>query len=153
MKRQVFLGGSCDPTTWRQKMAIPLLEQAGAAYYNPQVADWHEGLIAQEADAKAESEFLLFVIDGQTRAIASILEATEYICTGRNVLLVVERISEGIQIDGQPITGRQLKDLNRARSFLLDLTNRYSNVSVFSSVQSAIRAAADRLTETQLVKA
>jgi hypothetical protein len=125
MKRQIFLGGSCDPTTWRR----------------------------DTAEAKAESELLLFVIDGQTRAIASILEATEQICTGRDVLLVVEPIPEGTEIDGQPIAGRQLKDLNRARSFLLDLMGRYPNVEAFPSVESSIQSAADRLREAELVTA
>lgn len=153
MKRQIFLGGSCDPTTWRQDTAIPLLDRAGVLYYNPQVSEWHQGLIAQEAEAKEESEYLLFVIDGQTRAVASILEATEYICRGRKVLLVVEQIPDGLEIDGQPITGRQLKDLNRARSYLLDLAGRHDNVRVFPSIESSVRAAAGRLGRSELVTA
>ncbi|VDL96161.1 unnamed protein product [Schistocephalus solidus] len=31
----VFLGGACNPTTWRQKHAIPFLEEAGINFYNP----------------------------------------------------------------------------------------------------------------------
>lgn len=153
MKRQIFLGGSCAPTTWRQETAIPALDAAGVRYYNPQVDDWHEGLIALEAEAKEESEFLLFVIDGRTRAIASLLEATEYICSGRKVLLVVEQIPEGLEIDGQRITGRELEDLNRARSFLLDVTTRHPNVTVFPTIETAVQAAADRLREGELVPA
>ena len=33
----VFLGGSCNPTTWRKDIAMPLLEAGGVTYYNPQV--------------------------------------------------------------------------------------------------------------------
>jgi hypothetical protein len=28
-KWEVFLGGSCNPTTWRRDLAIPLLDDAG----------------------------------------------------------------------------------------------------------------------------
>ena len=42
---EIFLGGSCNPTTWRKDTVIPLLEKTGVSYYNPQVDAWHEGLI------------------------------------------------------------------------------------------------------------
>lgn len=32
---EVFLGGSCNPTTWRSDVAIPTLDQMGITYYNP----------------------------------------------------------------------------------------------------------------------
>lgn len=31
----VFLGGSCNPTTWRVDIAIPMLKKMGITYYNP----------------------------------------------------------------------------------------------------------------------
>lgn len=31
----VFLGGSCNPTTWRKDVAIPYLQEAGVSFYNP----------------------------------------------------------------------------------------------------------------------
>jgi len=31
----VFLGGSCNPTTWRKDLAIPYLQDAGVSFYNP----------------------------------------------------------------------------------------------------------------------
>ena len=34
-KYQVFLGGSCNPTTWRQDEAIPVLKSLGITYFNP----------------------------------------------------------------------------------------------------------------------
>lgn len=137
-KKQVFLGGSCNPTTWRKTVSIPALVAAGVAFYNPQVDDWKPELVALEAAAKQDSEQLLFVIDGQTRAIASILEATEYACSGRQVVLVVENVPDGTVVEGQTITGRELKDLNRARSYLLDVAKRHpDNVKVFPNVADA----------------
>ena len=50
----VFLGGSCDTTTWRKHVAMPAFDAAGIKYFNPQVEGdgWHNGMIQQEADAK-----------------------------------------------------------------------------------------------------
>lgn len=32
---EVFLGGSCNPTTWRADTAIPALNELGISFYNP----------------------------------------------------------------------------------------------------------------------
>lgn len=32
---EVFLGGSCNPTTWRADVAIPALGKLGISFYNP----------------------------------------------------------------------------------------------------------------------
>lgn len=32
---EVFLGGSCNPTTWRADVAIPALDKLGISFYNP----------------------------------------------------------------------------------------------------------------------
>lgn len=32
---EVFLGGSCNPTTWRADVAIPALKDLGISFYNP----------------------------------------------------------------------------------------------------------------------
>lgn len=134
---QLFLGGSCNPTTWRKDVAIPILEAAAVSYYNPQVDDWSPELVAIEAKAKEEAETLLFVIDSQTRAIASILEATEMIMEGRDVVLVIEQIADGTEIGWQKVTGSELKDLNRARTYLRDLAERH-NVDVYPTVAEAV---------------
>jgi hypothetical protein len=135
---RLFLGGSCDPTTWRADIAIPLLEKAGVSYYNPQVPVWSPELVTTEATAKDEAEALLFVIAGRTRAIVSMVEATEYMCTGRPVWLVVEDIPNGTVIAGKLITDRELRDLNNAREYLRDVARR-NHVDVYSDVETAVR--------------
>jgi hypothetical protein len=35
---QVFLGGVSKPAGWREKIVIPLLDDATLTYFNPQVA-------------------------------------------------------------------------------------------------------------------
>lgn len=32
---EVFLGGSCNPTTWRADVAMPELKKLGISFYNP----------------------------------------------------------------------------------------------------------------------
>lgn len=72
---EVFLGGSCNPTTWRADVAIPTLNQLGISFYNPQVSDWTPDLIELEHRAKEKARVLFFVMDSETRATAGAIEA------------------------------------------------------------------------------
>lgn len=136
---QVFLGGSCNPTTWRKDIAIPAFEAAGVTYYNPQTDDWSEELVALEAAAKDAARGLLFVIDGQTRAMASMIEASALIAGGRSVVLAVQDIPDGTTIDGQAVEGRELKDLNRARAYLRAMAAEYGTPQ-YSTVEEAVES-------------
>jgi hypothetical protein len=136
----VFLGGSCHPTSWRQTQAIPQLSQAGISYFNPQIDNWSEAFMVLENIAKEGAEVLLFVIDPLTRAIASMLEATELISRGRTVVLCIESIEPETVVGDEVVTERQLADLNRARNFLRDLGLRNPrNCAVFDSVDGALK--------------
>lgn len=95
---EVFLGGSCNPTTWRADVAIPALKESGISFYNPvsplfenfnfeiittiicsfalqQVSDWTPDLIELEHRAKEKARVLFFVMDSETRASAGAIEA------------------------------------------------------------------------------
>jgi hypothetical protein len=136
----VYLGGSCNPTTWRKEIAIPLLEAAGITYYNPQVDSWTPELVDIEAKAKAQALNLLYVVDGQTRAIGSMVEVAGLLAEYSGVMyLVIEDVPPGMEIDGQPVGDRERKDLNRGRAYLRDLANQY-DVIVHESVTAAVRA-------------
>lgn len=119
MAYQVFLGGSCNPTTWRSEIAIPTLQRLGITYYNPvrivillliyskffrmnllnfffffhiylqQVSQWGPELIAEEYEAKETAQVLLFVIDNQTRNTAGIIEAAQLAATRSHSLVLV----------------------------------------------------------------
>lgn len=131
----VFLGGACNPTTWRKDVAVPALEAAGVSYYNPQVDAWHDGLIAQEAAAKEHARVLLFVIDAQTRGVASIAEAAFYMGARRRVVLALGRF-EGTAAVGE-VRPEEFRDLNRGRAYLEDLA-RASGAPVFATVEEAV---------------
>ena len=70
----MFLGGSCNPTTWRKDRAIPKLKAADITYFNPQIENWSPELIELEEDAKKAAAIKLFVIDKLTRGISSMVE-------------------------------------------------------------------------------
>ncbi len=76
-------GGSCNPTTWRRDICIPKLAAAEIPFYNPQVDEWHPALVDIETDKKNEASVLFFVIDSQTRAIASMLEVASLIAVSK----------------------------------------------------------------------
>lgn len=48
----VFLGGSCDPTTWRADIAVPQFTKNQIPFFNPQISLWSPNLIQLEAKAK-----------------------------------------------------------------------------------------------------
>eukprot|EP00741_Cyanophora_paradoxa_P015873 tig00020909_g15324.t1 len=147
MAAEVFLGGSCNPTTWRKDIAMPALEKAGVTFYNPQVDDWKPELVAIEAEAKLMAPCLLFVIDSQTRSLASLVEAAEFIAAGRNVVLVIMPLPENATVAGEKVQKGECKDINRAREYLRDVAKRHG-ARVFESVQAAI----DDIVQTKRTK-
>jgi hypothetical protein len=113
----VFLGGACNPTTWRRDVAMPALERAGVSYFNPQVDEWHPDLIEIEANAKAGARLLLFVIGPETRGVASMVEAAELIACCRNVVLVLQDIPPGTTFAGRVrFAGRLVVSFARAHT-------------------------------------
>ena len=58
-----------------------------------QVELWTPELMELEVQAKEKAKVILFVVDAQTRAVGATIEATEHICDGREVVLVVEDIA------------------------------------------------------------
>ncbi|EGZ29594.1 hypothetical protein PHYSODRAFT_474685 [Phytophthora sojae] len=147
----VFLGGSCNPTTWRHDVAMPLLDEARVRYFNPQVDEWFEELIQIEATAKETAQIVLMVVDGLTRSIVCINEAVEYICRGRKVMLVVDDIEEGTEVAGKLLSKTELADLNGARQCLRDLAIK-RGVGLFPDVKAAIEGCIAYLTQTNAPK-
>ncbi|CAK4313198.1 unnamed protein product [Aphanomyces euteiches] len=135
----VFLGGSCNPTTWRRDIAIPLLEAANITCYNPQVDEWYEELIELESRAKDTASFVLFVIDNLTRSIVSMNEAAEFMCCGRRVVLVVEDMPlEDVVLEGTTISAHEISDLNAARACLRHFSRHYPQTTLCRSVADAV---------------
>ncbi len=133
----VFLGGSCNPTTWRKDTAIPRLQREHIAFYNPQVDEWTPDLVQIEAQAKEEAAVLFFVIDKHTNALASMMEVVELSVAGRQVVLVIEQISAGTKIGGHVVSKIMLKDLNRSRAYTRDVARRFG-VPVYDNIEDGL---------------
>ena len=67
---KVFLGGTCNDSTWRDEL-IPKLS---IDYFNPVVDDWTPECVEREWKEKASSDILLYVITPQMTGAFSIAE-------------------------------------------------------------------------------
>jgi hypothetical protein len=147
----VFLGGSCNPTTWRKDIAIPMLTRVHATFFNPQVDDWYPELLIEENRSKAGAHILFYVIDSRTRALASMIEAAELLAKGRYIVLVIKEIDEGTDVGGVKCVGNDLKDCNRARAYLADCADRFG-APVFGSIVDAVNHIIELLAGEGLAK-
>lgn len=114
-KLQIFLGGSCNPTTWRQNVAIPFLEANGISYYNPQVDNWTPEVVDLERYAKQSAQVLLFVIDKQTRSTTSLIESAFMAGENKSLVLVIYPFEYNIanQLDESKKTSNCFETRNR----------------------------------------
>lgn len=122
---EVFLGGSCNPTTWRKDVAIPALESLGISFYNPQVSDWTPDLIELEHRAKEKARVLFFVMDSETRASAGAIEAAHI--AGQNcqqLVLVLHPYKPDQLILNEPLSNQEYVDLMRNQQMLRELVTR-----------------------------
>lgn len=149
----VFLGGSCNPTTWRHDVAVPLLTAAHISYFNPQVDEWYEELIEIERRAKNTARIMFIFIDNLTRAVVSINEAVEHICSGHCVVLVIEDIEQGATIEGEVLTSMELEELNLARERLRTLAmdrerQQTADVHLCPDISSALETIVNLITNS-----
>ncbi|KAG5893114.1 hypothetical protein JTB14_019317 [Gonioctena quinquepunctata] len=140
----VFLGGSCNPTTWRADTAIPELQKQGITFYNPQVSFWAPELVAQEYDAKQAASILLFVIDSQTRSTVGMIEVAYLVASGRCVVVVAQPYERGQSIMGEIITDGEYRDLVDGQKTLLDLV-KSKGVKIHTSLSTALQCTANIL--------
>ncbi len=79
-KKKVFLGGTCNESTWRDDL-IKLLD---IDYFNPVVDDWTEECYQEELKQRKISDFVLYVITPKMTGVYSIAEATDDSCKRPN---------------------------------------------------------------------
>ncbi|XP_026764065.1 uncharacterized protein LOC113522541 isoform X3 [Galleria mellonella] len=137
---EVFLGGSCNPTTWRSDIAIPMLKTMGITYFNPQVDDWSTELIEVEHKAKAAARAFLFVLDSETRAVAASVEAAHLAAAPRDLLLVLRPYTRNQQIGNETISDHEYVELSRARATLQEAVER-RGLPAFTDIPAALRCA------------
>ncbi|KAK2585414.1 hypothetical protein KPH14_010083 [Odynerus spinipes] len=147
MAYEVFLGGSCNPTTWRSEIAIPTLQRLGITYYNPQVPQWGPELIAQEYEAKQTARVLLFVIDNQTRNSAGIIEAAQLAATrSESLILVIYPYRQDQTILGEHVSSQEYYDLMNGLLVLQYFMER-QRIPIFENVSVALNCTSKVLRE------
>lgn len=70
---RVFLGGTCNNSTWRENI-IPHLE---CDYFNPVVSAWTEECMAREIKERATCDIVLYVLTPEMTGTYSIAEVTD----------------------------------------------------------------------------
>lgn len=73
---KVFLGGTCNNSTWRDKL-IPFLEKQGVEYFNPVVDNWTPECQAEEERQKKICDVHLYLITPFISGYFSIAEAIQ----------------------------------------------------------------------------
>lgn len=130
-------------TSWRRDLAIPVLTKHRISHFNPQVDNWTPSLLTLENRYKETCPVLLFVIDGQTRAITSMLEVSQYCGQKRNLVVVIKDIPAGQKLNGQEVSMDELADLNRARSLLRKTVLKSNHAVLCDTVEEALKKIVD----------
>ena len=75
MPKKVFLGGTANKSTWREKL-IPLLDTTKISYFNPVITgrEWTLADQAKETVEKQTCDFMLYVITKEMLGFYSIAE-------------------------------------------------------------------------------
>ena len=74
--KKVFLGGTCNESTWRNRMMI-YLHDDGLNYFNPVVPDWTEACMEQEILERGACDFCLYTITPKMTGVYSIAEVVD----------------------------------------------------------------------------
>lgn len=72
----VFLGGTCNDSTWREELML-MLDSNKVNAFNPVVDDWNEEAQANEDWHKANDDFCLYVLTPEITGIYSIFEVAD----------------------------------------------------------------------------
>ncbi|CAH8471690.1 unnamed protein product [Schistosoma haematobium] len=142
-KYDFFLGGACNPTTWRKEVAIPILDRLGLTYYNPQVDDWSPELMELERKAKSVSDILLFVFENwRTRGLVSLLEATYLASQKKPLVLCISKVecTDFPSAAGENISKLEYHFLEEAMNCFIQLIKRLK-IPCFSEVETAVNYA------------
>ncbi|XP_050521786.1 uncharacterized protein LOC126894657 isoform X2 [Daktulosphaira vitifoliae] len=136
---EVFLGGSCNPTTWRKDVAIPFLLEAGISFYNPQVDHWSQDLIEIEFMAKENASILFYVIDRQTRNVVSAIEAANFVGSQKNLVMVIhpQDTTSRIIVAGEQISSSESCDIDEALAIMYKITHK-EGILVFENIPQAL---------------
>ena len=73
MSKKVFLGGTCNESTWRND----LIEMLSIDFYNPVVDDWTPECMDEEIKQRGLCDYCLYVITPKMTGVYSIAEVVD----------------------------------------------------------------------------
>ncbi len=71
--KKVFLGGTCNDSTWRQR----IIRHLTIDYFNPVVDDWTEECMAEEIRQRESCDFCLYTITPKMIGVYSVAEVVD----------------------------------------------------------------------------
>ena len=71
--KKVFLGGTCNESTWRNRFIIML----DVDYFNPVVDDWTEDCMKRELEERQNCDICLYTITPKMTGVYSIAEVVD----------------------------------------------------------------------------
>lgn len=75
-KKRIFLGGTCNGSTWRDDL-IKSINLDKYEYFNPVVDDWTEDDYKKELEERDKCDLCLYVITPEMTGVYSIAEAVD----------------------------------------------------------------------------
>jgi hypothetical protein len=73
MKKKIFLGGTCNGSTWRNQ----LIPQLTTEYFNPVVEEWSDECYEEELRQRENCDICLYVITPKMTGVYSIAEVID----------------------------------------------------------------------------
>jgi hypothetical protein len=129
--RRVFLGGTCNESTWRDEM-MDYLYAWGVEYFNPVVDDWNDEAYKNELREREICDYCLYTITPKMTGVYSIAEVVDDSNKRpeKTVFVVLEEAGE-VFTDGQMRSlkavatmvekngGKSFNDLKSASKFII----------------------------------
>lgn len=108
-KTKVFLGGTCNNSTWRDKL-IPLLK---IDYFNPVVDDWTPECQDEEIRQRELCDYCLYTITPKMTGVYSIAEVVDDSNKrpGKTILCVLDEDNESSFSETQIKSLKQVKEM------------------------------------------
>lgn len=124
--KSVFLGGTCNESTWRDKI-IPMLN---IKYFNPVVENWTEDRKEIEIQARDESTFCLYTVTPKMTGVYSIAELTDDCNKDPKKTIFVALMED----DGQSFSEDEWKSIEAVAELV-----RQNGSAVFYSLEEAAK--------------
>lgn len=74
---RVFLGGTCNGSTWRDKLIEKLKDNSNINLIDPRVDDWNEEAQQRELEERRTCDYCLYVITPMMTGVYSIAEVID----------------------------------------------------------------------------